>query len=272
MTFESFGRYTIVEELGQGSIATVYKVHDPDFKREAALKVLPREFMFDTTFLERFEHEAKTAAELEHPAIVPVYDFGEAEGQPYLVMRYMPGSTLGRHIARGPLSLNEATTIIERIGSALDWAHQHHVIHQDIKPRNILFDGAGDAYLSDFGIVKLAEATAQLTGSGIIGTPAYIAPEMGSGSLTHLVDVYALGITLFEILAGRRPYQANTSMELLDAHRNHPVPDITAYRTDLPAAIKHVVDHALAKDPAKRTQHAGDIAAELSQAMDGTAG
>ncbi|MBN1120135.1 MAG: SUMF1/EgtB/PvdO family nonheme iron enzyme [Anaerolineae bacterium] len=271
MTRESFGRYTIVEELGRGGMAIVYKAHDPRFGREVALKVLPHEFMFETTFRERFEREARAIAALEHSAIVPVHDFGDVDGQPYFVMRYMAGGSLAEKIVQGPLSLDDTAAILERVGAALDWAHQHGVIHRDVKPQNILFDGAGDAYLSDFGIVKLTEATAQLTGSGFVGTPAYIAPEIGqSGGVTHLVDVYALGITLFEMLTGRRPYLADTPMGLLMAHLSQPIPDIHLHRPDLPVAVQQIVAHALAKDPAERIQRAGDITVELRQAMAGT--
>ena len=167
-------------------MATVYRAHDPHFKRDVAIKVPPREFLHDPTFHARFECEAQTITSLEHAAIVPVYDAGEDKGQPYLVMRFMSGGSLADRLNQGYLSLAEAARVTARISSVLDRAHRQGIIHRDLKPSNILFDQEGEAYLSDFGIAKLAEATAQLTGSGIVGTPAYMAPEMASpGGLPH---------------------------------------------------------------------------------------
>ena len=160
MAPQRIGRYEIKAELGKGGMATVYRAHDPRFERDVALKVLPREFLHDSTFRARFEREAKTIAALEHAAIVAVHDFGEDDGQPYLVMRHMAGGSLVEQLQQGPLSLAKASAIMMRIGAALDEAHKHGIIHRDLKPGNILFDQYGAAYLADFGIVKLVEATA----------------------------------------------------------------------------------------------------------------
>jgi serine/threonine protein kinase/formylglycine-generating enzyme required for sulfatase activity len=265
MTFPHLiGRYEIIDELGRGGMATVYRAHDARFRRDVAIKVLPREFLHDPMFRARFEREAQTIAALEHYAIVPVYDFGEHQGQPYLVMRYMPGGSLTDRIRRGPLSLADVTGIITPIAAALDDAHDAGVIHRDVKPANILFGRSGQAHLTDFGIVKIAEATAQLTGSGMIGTPAYMAPEMArSGGLTPLVDVYALGVTLYQMLAGRLPFEADTPMGTVLAHITTPIPDIHDFRADLPAEVQTVIERSLAKDPADRYQRAGDLASAL---------
>src|SRR3972149_759574 len=163
MSVERFGRYEIKAELGRGGMATVYHAFDPRFKRDVALKVLPREFLHDPTFRARFEHEAHIIATLEHSAIVPVHDFGEEEGQPYLVMRFLTGGSLLERMKRGPLSLTETAAIFARIASALDEAHRRGIVHRDLKPGNILFDGPGEAYLSDFGIAKLVEGTSTFT-------------------------------------------------------------------------------------------------------------
>ncbi len=265
---QSLGQYTIRRALGRGGMASVYLAYHPQMNREVAIKVLPREFVNDEMFRVRFEREAQTIAALEHPAIVPVYDFGEMDGQPYLVMRYMPGGSLADRIAQGPVPLEIVVRIFERIASALDAAHNRGIIHRDIKPANILFDAYDEAYLSDFGIAKLAETTIELTGTGIVGTPAYIAPEMASpGGVQPLIDIYALGVTLFQALTGTLPYQADTPMGLLMAHMSQPVPDITTLRPDLPERIQHVIEQSLAKDPTTRYQSALNMVADLETAV-----
>ena len=175
------GRYEVIRELGQGGMAMVYLARDPFIKRQVAVKVLPRQFTFDPEFRARFQREAEIIATLEHLAIVPVYDFGEEEDQPFIVMRHMAGGSLADLLSKGPLPVAEIAAMFERLGSALDHAHRLGVIHRDIKPGNILFDAQHFSYLSDFGISKIAEATASLTGTGLIGTPAYMSPEQAQG-------------------------------------------------------------------------------------------
>ncbi len=272
MNPSKISRYEVIAELGRGGMATVYHAHDPQFGREVAIKVLPREFLHDRTFRERFRREAQTIAALEHSAIVPVYDFDEHEGQPFFVMRYMPGGSLADKIREGPLSLEEASMILSRIGDALDRAHGEGIIHRDIKPANILFNRYGEPGISDFGIVKLTEATAQLTGSGIVGTPTYMAPEMTeAGSLTSLIDVYALGVTLYQMLTGQVPYDAPTPMGILMSHMGKPVPDARELRPDLSDAAQAVIERAMAKDPMERYQSAGELAAALAAVVAGEA-
>jgi serine/threonine-protein kinase len=176
---EKIGRYEIRAELGRGGMATVYRGYDPRFEREVAVKVLPPELLHaDPQFRLRFEREAKIIAQLEHPSIVPVYDVGEENGQPYFVMRYMNGGSLSERIKSGLHSIEEATRILEQIAPGLDEAHSKGIVHRDLKPSNILFDRKGVPYISDFGIAKILQDQAgNVTGSGIIGTPAYMAPE-----------------------------------------------------------------------------------------------
>ena len=157
-TPEKIGPYVIQKELGRGGMASVFLAHDTRFERDVAVKILPQHFLHDPNFRLRFEREAKTIAALEHPAIVPVHDFGEVNGQPYLVMRYMPGGTLTQHAAAGHFTLEKARPIVNKIASALDFAHQRGVIHRDLKPDNVLFDQLGLPYLSDFGIAKLCSS------------------------------------------------------------------------------------------------------------------
>jgi serine/threonine protein kinase len=178
---KKIGRYEIKAELGRGGMATVYRAYDPSFDRDVAIKVLPREFLHDPQFHDRFKREIKTIAALEHPAIVPVYDVGEEDGVPYFVMRYMTGGSLTSWIEKGKFSLKDAARIIERLASALSYAHQKGIVHRDLKPDNILFDSNGDLFISDFGVAKFSDSVTNLTGSGIIGTPAYMSPEQAQG-------------------------------------------------------------------------------------------
>ena len=218
---QQIGRYEIRAELGRGGMATVYRAYDPRFTREVAIKVLPREFLHDTQFRARFEREARTIATLEHPAIVPVYDFGEEDKQPYIVMRLMTGGSLADRLSHSPLSLLESARIFNRLTPALDRAHSKGVIHRDLKPGNILFDDDNNPYISDFGIAKITEAGTVYTHSGgIVGTPAYMSPEQARGDrdIDSRSDIYALGAILYEMLTGRLPYEADTPMGLAVKH------------------------------------------------------
>jgi serine/threonine protein kinase len=261
----TFGRYEIKQKLGQGGMATVYLAHDPRFGRDVALKVLPAQFLHDEQFRNRFEREARTIAMLEHPAIVPVYDFGEHEGQPYLVMRYMNGGSLENRLQRGLLPKEETLQVIKRIASALDEAHKKGVVHRDLKPANILFDQYNEPYLSDFGIVKLHEATANLTGNAIVGTPAYMSPEQvhGKADVDGRSDVYSLGVILYEMLVGHVPYKAITPTQQMMAHVLDPVPEILQEKKDLTPAFSTVIKTAMSKEVDTRFKTAGEMAKAL---------
>ena len=267
----NIGRYEVIQELGQGGMAMVYLARDPYMKRQVAVKVLPRQFTFDPQFRTRFQREAEVVATLEHPHIVPVHDFGEHDGQPFIVMRYMSGGTLADRLGGGPLPIPEIARLFERIGSAMDYAHSMGVIHRDIKPGNILFDARGEPCLSDFGIAKIAEATVAFTGTGIIGTPAYMSPEQAQGdkNIDGRSDVYSLGVVLFQALAGELPYKADTPMGVAVAHISQPVPSLLKVRSDLSPAFEAVIRKALDKDPAKRYQTAGELAEAIKQAISG---
>jgi tetratricopeptide (TPR) repeat protein/tRNA A-37 threonylcarbamoyl transferase component Bud32 len=267
---QTLGKYTIRQELGRGGMAAVFLAYQEDMDREVAIKVLPREFMYDQTFLERFKREARAIAKMTHPRILPVHDFGEDKGWTYIVMAHMGGGSLADRIrdASGGMPLADVALITRQIAEALDYAHNRGVIHRDLKPSNVLLDTAGNAYLADFGIAKVVEATAELTGSGVIGTPAYLAPEMAqSGGLSPLVDIYALGVMLYQMLTGRQPYQADTPMGVFMAHVTQPVPDMRKIRPGLSPEIQAVVERVMAKDPEHRYQTACDAADALEAAV-----
>ncbi len=262
---QKIDRYEIKAELGRGGMASVYKAIDPRFKRDVAIKVLPAAFMHEAMFRARFEREAQTIASLEFPGIVPVYDYGDENGQPYLVMRYMPGGSLADLLKQGPLPIDKTNRIFSRLASALDYVHSKGIIHRDLKPANILFDPHGNAYLSDFGIAHLAEASVALTGDALIGTPSYMSPEQarGDGDIDHRSDIYALGAILFEMLTGRLPYEATTPMGIAMKHLIDPVPRILAVKADLPAACEDLIERAMAKERDRRFQTASDMASAL---------
>ena len=265
MAVDKLGRYEIKKELARGGMATVYIAYDPVAKRNVALKVLPPQFTHDPKFYDRFQIEVATLALLEHAAIVPVYDYGEDHEFPYLVMRLMLGGTLAARIDGAPLPLAEALTITRRVCAALDKAHSKGVIHRDIKPSNILFDEDGYAYLGDFGIVKIAEATRT---TQTIGTPEYMAPEqIEDQPLDRRTDVYQMGIVLFEMLTGRQLYTAESPIALLFKHVQAPIPALQEFNPYLPASCQDIINKALAKNPQNRFATAGALASALGRAV-----
>jgi serine/threonine protein kinase len=264
---EKIGRYEIKQEIGRGGMATVYEAYDPRFERTVALKMLPREFMHEAEFRARFTREARTIATLEHPAIVPVYDFGEENGQPFLVMRLMTGGSLSDRLAEGPIPIDEAAIILKRLGSALDRAHSMGIIHRDLKPSNVLFDQYGDAFLADFGIVHVSSSTNALTASGsLVGTPTYMSPEQvyGDKQLDGRSDIYALGVILFQMLTGSTPYDADTPARMMMKHVMDPVPQILSVRPDLPPACNEIINKAMAKERDERFSSATDLSSALT--------
>lgn len=254
-------QYQIIRELGRGGMATVYLARQLNMNRQVAIKILPRVFLHDPQFIERFKREVQLIAELEHPHILPVYDFGEHEGIPFIVMRYLAGGSLRDQLNDGLPPLKDLRRPIEQLCSALDFAHGEGIIHRDLKPSNVMLDDHGNAYLSDFGIAQIMQDAGRLTGSAVIGTPAYMSPEQAEGRpLDARSDVYALGVVLFEMITGREPYQADTPMAMLLKQITEPMPSPRAYRPDLPEAVERVILKATLKDPAARYPSAGEFA------------
>lgn len=245
----------------------MYRAFDPSFNREVAIKVLPLELMRNLKILARFKRELKMIASLEHPAIVPVYDVGEENGQPYYVMRYMSGGSLRRWIANRKLSLQETADIIERVALGLEYAHQKGIVHRDLTPDNILFDNHNNPYITDFSLAKLIADTFRTnSGSGFIGTPEYISPEQSqSMPVDHRTDIYGLGVIMYEMLTGEQPYQAVDAMGVLVKHVSEPVPEILLSNPDLPAEVDAIIKKSMAKNRNDRYESAVDMARALTK-------
>jgi serine/threonine-protein kinase len=273
MQLDKIGRYEIKAELGRGGMATVYRGYDPRFEREVAIKFLPPELIHaDPQFRLRFEREAKIIAQLEHPSIVPVYDVGEENGQPYFVMRYMGGGSLSERIKAGLFSIEDAVKILEQIAPGMDEAHSKGIVHRDLKPGNILFTNKNVALISDFGIAKFTQGEAgNMTGSAIIGTPAYMAPEQAGGdvSVDGRVDIYALGVILYEMVTGKQPYKADTPLAVAIKHMTEPVPRILEANPNLPVWMEKVISTAMAKDRDDRFSTAVEMVETIKAFMRG---
>ena len=250
-------------------MGAVYLARDPRFERLVAIKVLNRQFVTDAAFKARFDREAHAIASLEHSAIVPVHDYGEEEGEPYLVFRLMEGGSLAERLAQAPLPAEEVVRIVTRIAGALDYAHVRGIVHRDIKPANILFDRDGDAWLTDFGIAKLTEEASTLTGIGLVGSPTYMSPEQCEGEpATAASDIYSLGCTTYEAFTGVPPFVAESALALLLKHLHEPPPLATLPDAPLPEEINAALRAAMAKDPAERPPRALAFARALAEAAD----
>jgi serine/threonine protein kinase len=258
MTFapgENVGAYRIIEQLGQGGMASVFKAYHPALDRFVAIKVLHPAFKEEPNFLTRFQREARVVARLEHPHIVPVYDFAEHDGQPYLVMKYIEGETLKARLSQGPLSKQEALQIVDAVGSALTYAHKRGVLHRDVKPSNILLSPDGSIFLADFGLARMAEAGAStLSKDVMLGTPQYISPEQAKGNieLHEGTDVYSFGVVLYELVVGRVPFNADTPFSIIHDHIYTSLPLPSKVNPNVPEVIERVLLKSLAKDPADR--------------------
>ena len=271
---QSIGRYHLIEPLGDGGMALVFKSRDTLLERYVALKVI-RTDMFNSAemaqVLERFTREAKWLAGLAHPNIVKLFDFGSFEGAPYLVEELLPGGTLKERLG-SPLPYRQAATLLLPVARALAYAHSRGIIHRDVKPANIMFSETGEPMLTDFGIAKImtSEQASTLTGTGIgIGTPAYMAPEQSLGQgVDARADIYSLGIVLYELITGRRPFQADTPMAVMYMQIKDPLPRPRLFAQDLPEKAEAVLFKALAKNPNDRYPDMNAFAAALDELAD----
>ncbi len=267
------GAYEIRDVIGHGGMASVYLGYRADVDRTVAVKVLPPHPGMNADAHARFQLEARTIANLQHPHILPLYDYGTTDdGVLYLVMPYITGGALDRILRDGRLTMDKATRMAREIASALDYAHRQGVIHRDIKPANILIDGEGNALLADFGIVKLAEGGTGLTGTGVVGTPAYMSPEQAQGfELTPRADLYSFGIVVYEMITGRLPFTSDSVMQLMLKHlTDTPTPPSEALPS-LSPAIDAVLLKAIEKKPEARFTTATAFADALQQAASSTA-
>ncbi len=266
----TLGQYRIVEQIGLGGMATVYKAYQPALDRYVAVKILPAYYAHERGFAERFTREARAVAKLTHPHVLPIYDFGQENGLSYIVMQCVDAGTLKDMMGK-PINLMTVADIIEQLADALDYAHEQGVIHRDVKPSNVLMDHGHWVLLSDFGLAKMVEGSVQLTGSGVgVGTPAYMAPEQGQGlKVDQRADIYSLGIILYEMVTGQVPYEAETPMAVVVKHITEPLPLPRALNSDLPESVERIIMKALAKNPADRYETAGKMAVALRKAIAG---
>lgn len=277
LTGTTIDRYKIVRELGHGGMAVVYRAVDTMLDRNVAVKMILSENdnkERSDRLLKRFHREAKTLASLSHPHIVKVLDYGEHENTPYIVMEFISGGALRSKMGK-PIPYTEAAALLVPIARALQHAHQQKIVHRDVKPENILINDSDQPMLSDFGILKLVdlEESHGLTGTGkIVGTPAYMSPEQIRGrEVDGRADLYSLGILFFEMVAGRKPYNANTPIELSMQHLHDPIPKAKQYVRDLPADVDQIIAKAIAKNPEDRYPNMAAFAAALEKISGSTA-
>ena len=268
---QNVGPYRVTAQLGSGGMATVYKAYHAGLDRYVAIKVMHQALKEDPNFFARFQREARIVARLEHPHIVPVYDFSEHEGQPYLVMRFIEGETLKARLQAGKLALSQVMDIMRPVCQALAYAHAQGVLHRDIKPSNILITAQMQVFLTDFGLAKIAQSgESTLSQDVMVGTPQYISPEQAQGlsDLDVRTDIYSLGVVLYELLVGRVPFQADTPYAVVHDHIFTPLPMPRSLRPDLPEPFERVLLKALAKERGDRYAAVTDLLAALEKAAD----
>jgi DNA-binding beta-propeller fold protein YncE len=268
---QTIGQYTIRDKLGEGGMGTVYKADQPAIHRSVALKVLSANVASDPDALDRFKREVDIIAELEHPYILPVYDFGQVDDNPYIVMRYMGGGSLYHRLRDQSLPQAELLRVLRQVAEALDYAHARDVIHRDLKPGNVLLDESGNACLADFGLAKTMAGSRDLTATGsILGTPAYMSPEQARGDkLDARSDIYSFAVVIYEALSGRLPFQAKTSMEYIQKHLTEAPPSIVSVAPRLPRAVGELLRGGMAKDRSRRPARATILMDALEAALAG---
>ena len=262
------GNYHILEQVGRGGMARVFKALDLAHERTVAVKVLSPQLALETNFKVRFEREAQVLRGLEHPNIVPIFDYGEESGLAYIVMPFMQVGTLSDRLKDGDLTVAESARIIGQIASALQHAHEAGVVHRDVKPSNILIDEDGNAWLSDFGFAHVHDATMSLTGSALIGTPAYISPEQVSGKpVSPLSDQYSLAVVVYHLSTGCLPYDAETPMAIALSHVTSPLPRPRLINPNISRSVEAILFKALAKNASHRFVTIADFNHALQEAM-----
>ncbi len=267
---KTLGKYQVSEHLGHGGMAEVYLGHQFNLERQVAIKVLHPFLADETGFVTRFQREARIVATMRHPNIVQVYDFDHNEEHDiyYMVMEYIQGPTLKARLEENDIDVEEAVFIAASIADALDYAHRREMVHRDIKPGNIMFTDEGQPVLADFGIARMLSLTGLTASGAMVGTPAYMAPEIGSGeSGIAASDIYSLGVVLYEMATGRLPFEAEVPMGLVMKHINDPVPPPSQFNADISADLEEAMLGALAKKPQDRYPNAGKMATALREAL-----
>lgn len=263
-----FGQYEILDVIGKGGMAKVYRARQLNIERYVAVKIMSSAFSDQTEFRARFKQEADVFARLEHPYILPIYDYGEQDEHLFLVVRLMEGGTLENFVRGKELPLDDLDRLVNQIAQALDFAHENNVVHRDLKPNNVLLDKFGNASLMDFGIAKIVSSAQATNVSTMLGTPAYMSPEQWRmEGIDGRADVYSLGVMLYEMLTGRMPFAGKTPYHLMYAHLNEEPELPSNLFPGLSAEIDSVVLRALAKEPDDRYQTAGDLSTDLSSAI-----
>jgi predicted Ser/Thr protein kinase len=263
-------RYELEELVGHGGMSSVYRAHDLLLERYVALKVLHEQYSADDDFVERFKREARSVAQLQHPSIVTVIDRGEQSGRQYIVFEYVEGENLKELVVRkGRLEVREALEIAIEVARALGFAHQHGIVHRDVKPQNVLLNGDGRPKVTDFGIARSLDMDQGVTQTGtVLGTSNYIAPEQASGKrVDQHSDIYSLGIVLYELLTGELPFPGESFVAVALKHVNDPPPSVLDGRRDVPLRVAQAVDRALEKDPERRFATMDDFASELESCL-----
>ena len=264
---DALGPYRIVERIGRGGMAVVYKAHHPALDRDVAIKVLPEFFAEDETYRARFQDEARSVARLKHPGILNVFDYGQAVGVTFLVLELVEGGTLSQRLG-SPIELEDVVRILKPLAQALDYAHSQGILHRDIKPSNILMQKDGTAVLADFGLSKMANSDRRLTASGsVIGTPEYMSPELVQGeAFGPASDLYSFAVVAYEMLTGRVPFQADTPGAVLLSHMNNAMPPTRELEGKLSAHVEDALRKGLAKRPGDRYSTASQFVAALTPA------
>lgn len=265
---QTLGAYRLVERLGQGGMATVYKGYEAALDRYVAVKVLPQFFASDPSFTQRFRREAKAIAQLNHPNIIPIYSYGEQSGITYLVMQFVEGGTL-KHERGQTHSPEEALRLLLPIARALGYAHGRGIVHRDIKPSNVLMAEGNWPMLADFGLAQMAESSMKLTGTGVgLGTPMYMSPEQGRGDQVDArTDIYSLGIMLYELVTGDVPFRADTPMAIVIKHMTAPMPMPRQLNPNIPAEVENIILKSTAKDVDDRYQTAGEMVTAMERVL-----